>query len=256
MKRIVFLIAMVCMAWVGARAQDSQLVRMGFEGKKITGLNVSCAWDVTVRQGEETGARIEFPERFERNIVFSLGADGVLRIGLKGKIKGHRWGEVFRAEVVCNSLEVVKLSGACDLTGEGDFTGDKASFDLSGASDVAFKGKLVLEESLHIVSSGAGDLKVEELEVPRVVLRSSGATEVEACGKVKEGHFEVSGAAEIDIEDVVMQRAYVGLSGASGMRIHATELISGKISGASDLKYAGRPVIELKVSGAANLRHL
>lgn len=178
MKRIVFLIAMVCMAWVGARAQDSQLVRTEFEGKGITGLAVSSAWDVTVRQGKETGARIEFPERFEKNIVFSLGADGVLRIGLKRKIKGYHKGEVFKAEVVCNSLEQVKLSGACDLKGEGDF------------------------------------------------------------------------------RDVAVQRAYVDLSGAAGIRLHTTELISGKASGASSLKYAGSPVVEVKVSGAADLRRL
>ena len=256
MKRIVFLIAMVCMTWVGARGQDSQLARTGFEGKRITGLVVFSAWEVAVRQGEDTGARIEFPERFEKNIVFSLGADGVLRRGLKGKIKGHRKGEVFKAEVVCNSLEQVKLSGACDLKGEGDFTGRRASLDLSGAGDVVFEGKWVLEESLQIVSSGAGDVKIEGLEVPSLVLKSSGASDVKACGKVEEGHFEVSGASEVDFRDVAVQRAYVDLSGAAGIRLHTTELISGKASGASSLKYAGSPVVEVKVSGAADLRHL
>ena len=92
--------------------------------------------------------------------------------------------------------------------------------------------------------------------MPSWGLKSSGASDVKACGKVEEGHFEVSGASEVDFRDVAVQRAYVDLSGAAGIRLHTTELISGKASGASSLKYAGSPVVEVKVSGAVDLRHL
>ena len=121
-------------------------------------------------------------------------------------------------------------------------------------------GKSLLVSTLENYFLGRKELfkglKIEGLEVPSLVLKSSGASDVKACGKVEEGHFEVSGASEVDFRDVAVQRAYVDLSGAAGIRLHTTELISGKASGASSLKYAGSPVVEVKVSGAADLRHL
>ena len=95
MKKILWIVLAGCLftgafgcteEWAG----EGQMTETKFEGQRITGIDASHAWKIILKQGEETGAMIEFPARFEKNIVFSLEADGTLRIGLKGKIPGHR----------------------------------------------------------------------------------------------------------------------------------------------------------------------
>ena len=260
MKKILWIVLAGCL-FTGALgcteewAGEGQMTEKKFEGQRITGIDASHAWEIILKQGEETGATIEFPARFEKNIVFSLEADGTLRIGLKGKIPGHRKGEVFRAEVTCASLEDVKLSGACDLNVEGDFAGDELVFDLSGASNVDVAGNLTMREKVTLKVSGASKVKLAGVESSRFAMDASGASELVMAGKLEEGSLTLSGASEIDLSGVVMRKVSLDVSGASELSLNASELITGELSGASELKYYGRPVIEVETSGGAKLVH-
>ena len=82
---------------------------------------ISGAFDITIRQGEDTGVTLSIPSHYEDNLVFENWG-GTVKVGFKGRIKKHAKNEKFTAEIVCSSLEEVLLSGACKLKGTGDFT--------------------------------------------------------------------------------------------------------------------------------------
>ena len=104
-----------------------------FQGERVTGLDISGAFDITIRQGEDTGVTLSIPSHYEDNLVFENWG-GTVKVGFKGRIKKHAKNEKFTAEIVCSSLEEVLLSGACKLKGTGDFTAQTVKFDLSGAA--------------------------------------------------------------------------------------------------------------------------
>lgn len=144
-----------------------------FQGERVTGLDISGAFDITIRQGEDTGVTLSIPSHYEDNLVFENWG-GTVKVGFKGRIKKHAKNEKFTAEIVCSSLEEVLLSGACKLKGTGDFTAQTVKFDLSGAATAVWDGNFKVVKIGKIDLSGASQLQLN-VEVPEVEVEISGA---------------------------------------------------------------------------------
>ena len=136
------------------------------QGERVTGLDISGAFDITIRQGEDTGVTLSIPSHYEDNLVFENWG-GTVKVGFKGRIKKHSKNEKFTAEIVCSSLEEVLLSGACKLKGTGDFTAQTVKFDLSGAATAVWDGNFKVVKIGKIDLSGASQLQLN-VEVPEV----------------------------------------------------------------------------------------
>ena len=68
---------------------------------------------------------------------------------------------------------LVKLSGACDITGPVKLT--NLSIDLSGASTVKLNGST---QNLKLDAGGASDMKNYDLETENCIAKLSGASDV------------------------------------------------------------------------------
>jgi hypothetical protein len=126
------------------------------------------------------------------------------------------------------------------------------SLEASGACDVIITGTLNVN-SILIKLSGAcdiqGPVKIEDL-----TLNLSGASTVNISGTAQNVNLSASGASDVKNYDFVIQNCVAKLSGASDVRITINNSISGSASGASTLHYEGNPDRkDVVTSGASSI---
>ena len=85
MKKISFVIFVLCLSIVGAFAQE-QITVSRFQGQKITGIKAHGIFSITTKQGSTTGVTVNIPARLEKQLVLKLDSDGKLQIYIEGKI--------------------------------------------------------------------------------------------------------------------------------------------------------------------------
>ena len=85
MKKISFIIFMLCLTITGAFAQE-QISISRFQGQKITGIKAHGIFNITAKQGATTGVTVNIPARLEKQLVLKLDSDGKLQIYIEGKI--------------------------------------------------------------------------------------------------------------------------------------------------------------------------
>ena len=152
MKKGVFLFLAICMAVLDLQAGEGYTTVNRFEGKKISGLDVSGIWEIQLTQGEQTGVKLTFPERFRKQLEVSMNGEK-LNIDFHGDVH-LKSGEKLKAVVVCSSLQKIELSGACRLEGKGRFCGDGICFELTGATKVQMNGEVIVSGRLKTDLSG------------------------------------------------------------------------------------------------------
>ena len=190
MRKILFFL-FVCWGTIGMGVAQEQVKISRFQGERVTGLDISGAFDITIRQGEDTGVTLSIPSHYEDNLVFENWG-GTVKVGFKGRIKKHAKNEKFTAEIVCSSLEEVLLSGACKLKGTGDFTAQTVKFDLSGAATAVWDGNFKVVKIGKIDLSGASQLQLN-VEVPEVEVEISGAAKLALTGGRQRGDRIIRG---------------------------------------------------------------
>ena len=234
MRKILFFL-FVCWGTIGMGVAQEQVKISRFQGERVTGLDISGAFDITIRQGEDTGVTLSIPSHYEDNLVFENWG-GTVKVGFKGRIKKHSKNEKFTAEIVCSSLEEVLLSGACKLKGTGDWDGNFKVVKI---------GKIDL--------SGASQLQLN-VEVPEVEVEISGAAKLALTGEADSGEIELSGASKANLENFVLKNLALATSGASNASVNVTETLGVEASGAAHVSYSGNPKVTSHVSGAASLK--
>ena len=65
MKKISFVIFMLCLTITGAFAQE-QISISRFQGQKITGIEAHGIFSITAKQGTTTGVTVNIPARLEK----------------------------------------------------------------------------------------------------------------------------------------------------------------------------------------------
>lgn len=253
MIKTVIVLALFSLGMItGVKAVD-QIEISRFQGERITGIEVGGAFEIKLRQGENTGVVLNIPARYENQLTVSLDEGGKLKIGFKGAIKGGRNNDRYLAEIVCSSLEDIKLSGACSLNGEGDFYGERLSIGLSGAATAVVGGYIEVVEKVKVGLSGAAHF-TGNLSVPVVDAILSGASCLTLHGNADSGKIEISGATQAHMKDFAFRRLSASASGASCLKIQGNEELNISGSGASKIYYRGSGRLNLHTSGACIVR--
>ena len=245
MRKILFFL-FVCWGTIGMGVAQEQVKISRFQGERVR------AFDITIRQGEDTGVTLSIPSHYEDNLVFENWG-GTVKVGFKGRIKKHAKNEKFTAEIVCSSLEEVLLSGACKLKGTGDCTAQTVRFDLSGAATAVWDGNFKVVKIGKIDLSGASQLQLN-VEVPEIEVEISGAAKLALTGEADSGEIELSGASKANLENFVLKNLALATSGASNASVNVTETLGVEASGAAHVSYSGNPKVTSHVSGAASLK--
>ncbi len=127
----------------------------------------------------------------------------------------------------------IDFSGAVEFSSEGKLISDRLSIDLSGATE----GFLEIEtQNLKSEMSGAGDLELSGIALSQEI--------------------SLSGACDIDAEDLVTEDTAIRISGAGDVRVHAEKTLNIRVSGAGSVGFKGNPEITKKVSGFGSVERL
>ena len=218
-----------CDAWFD-RSKDSLVIE---NPEYIKGIVADGPWDITIFQHETASAYIEYLDSY--NVIAEVREDGYLHLKVKFKIQPVTWNKKndFKAVIYIPNIELIKGSGACDITVNGAFHGEQCKIDLNGASD----------------------LKRFEYYGDKIEVDLDGASECSITGETGFAKISCSGASEAHMFDFYTEELDIKLSGASYTTITVQDKISGSVSGASTLKYRGNADrSNVKSSGASDIK--
>lgn len=207
---------------------DGNVVKEKRDIGEFSSLKVSSAFTVYLVQGRTESLTVEADKNLMEHIKTVVKGD---RLTISTSEKGISKYEELNIYLTFEELEMIDVSGAVTIIGEGPMTFNELILEGSGASEI----KLELE---------AATLKAD----------FSGASDIELIGSAKDVTFETSGASEIDAYDFVVEHCELDVSGASDARVHVTGNLEVEVSGAASVKYKGSPQVRSDVSGAGSLR--
>ena len=103
-------------------------------------------------------------------------------------------------------------------------------------------------------TTGAGELRIQDLKNEKFVVRSTGAATVTASGESRSVEIEGTGAGTIDAHRLHAERANVSSTGAATIDVYASEQLDVKLTGAGTVNYSGDPkIVNKNVSIGATL---
>ncbi|MEP6585073.1 MAG: head GIN domain-containing protein [Ginsengibacter sp.] len=124
--------------------------------------------------------------------------------------------------------------------------------EASGACDLKINETLNVE-NLVLRLSGACDIN-GAVKVSNMTMDLSGASTVKITGHVDNLKLESSGASDVKNYDLVVENCIAKLSGASDVKITVNNSITASASGASSLNYKGNPEKkDVATSGASSI---
>jgi len=102
--------------------------------------------------------------------------------------------------------------------------------------------------------SGAANVVLNDIDNQALSVDSSGASKIKITGETAKLTVDVSGASKVEAEDLNTEDADVDASGASHINVNVTGSLRADASGASRIVYSGKPKnLEKKTSGASSV---
>jgi len=123
---------------------------------------------------------------------------------------------------------------------------------VSGASDVQAPGPLQCEQ-LKLSISGAGNVRLDQLQARQLTFGISGAGEGQLGGKVEDLALQISGKGKVVADRLQANKARVSVSGIGNVMLWVTDDLSAHISGIGSVDYFGRPNVQRSVSGMGTI---
>jgi len=123
---------------------------------------------------------------------------------------------------------------------------------VSGASDVHAPGPLRTDQ-LRLTISGAGNVRLDQLQARQLAFGISGAGEAQLSGQVDDLSLQISGKGKIVADRLQAQRARVSVSGIGNVVLWVTDELDARISGVASVDYFGKPNVQRSVSGMGSI---
>lgn len=128
-----------------------------------------------------------------------------------------------------------------------------SGISISGASDVEVKNTITGDE-FSLTVSGAGDIDIDDVNVKRFVTDLSGAGDLTIKkGTAEQANYQLSGAGDIDAYSLVAKNVIASVSGVGDIKLNATESLDASVSGAGSIDYKGHPVVKSDKSGVGSI---
>ncbi|MEQ1822220.1 MAG: head GIN domain-containing protein [Fimbriimonadaceae bacterium] len=102
-------------------------------------------------------------------------------------------------------------------------------------------------------SSGAGDIRINNINSSEFSLDSTGAGRLVLSGKATDLNIDLSGAVNVDAKGLTAQNASIDMSGAGNVTLSASKTLNADLSGACSVKYFGNPTVTKSISGVSSV---
>lgn len=192
---------------------DGNVSSETYETGKITSIQASGNFQVTVIQSDETGVFVETDQNLFDHIEVKE-VNGVLSLSTQHV----RSSTVLKAIVTTASLQSVDASGASSISSSTSFQGDKISLKASGSGSLDFV-----------------------VDVDELVTNLSGAAKLTIKGYASHHKATLSGASKMQAGELKTAKTNVKGSGASEAKVWAEDALYLDTSGVAKVTYDKTP---------------
>jgi hypothetical protein len=238
----------------------------------FTKIRVSSAINLYLSQGTTQGVAVSSEDQNITSKIRTEVKDGTLKIYVEnGAWNGWNWSNKhLKAYVTFTTLEMLDVSGACnveltdpinvadlklELSGasnmKGAIKGNSLNFDIDGASNAKID---VTGTSVMISESGASNFK-GDVSSSKTSFDLSGASTTDVDGTAGNLTVDASGASNFKGGDLQAENCKIEATGASSASINVSKQIEATASGASSIHYSGgASITNLDVSGGSSVK--
>lgn len=194
-------------------------------------VSAAGSFDVYFSQGTENEIRIEADENLMKYITTRV-ENGVLKIRTKSGVN-IRPSQDMRIYVKAPMFEDISLSGSGNMLAE---------------TKITSTGRIKLS------ISGSGDIKMPDVDAPKVEVRIAGSGKVQSGGITRDVEIHVSGSGDVEMRDLKAENAEINIAGSGNVWIYASIKLDVRVAGGGDIHYFGNPTdIKSKMAGSGNL---
>lgn len=236
MKKALLFIAVCCaftLSSCGPRMNNGKMVTEQRQLSEFTSIDISAPVDatITVRPGAAPSVSIKGYSDVLKKIKAEVEGN-MLHIYSESKHWRFHSGESTKVEIVVGSLSALDVSGAADVDILGNITGPE----------------------FNLAVSGAGDLKIDEINTDKLSIDAAGAADVSIKkGSVRQAEYDFSGAGDLKAFDLVTTETRASVSGAGDVKVNVSQTLNASISGVGSIRYKGHPAITKSVSGIGEI---
>jgi hypothetical protein len=165
---------------------------------------------------------------------------------------------VFQVEITAQKDFAVEIEADDNLMAliRTDVDGDvlKVSSEQKLSPSSPIRVHIYAPDIENLEVSGAANVVLNDIDNQAFSVDSSGASKIKIAGETAQLTVDVSGATNVDAEDLNTADAEIDASGASHVNVNVTGSLRADASGASRVVYTGKPEsVEKKLSGASNI---
>jgi hypothetical protein len=124
---------------------------------------------------------------------------------------------------------------------------------LSGAGDILSDNTISGNESLDVVLSGSGGMKLD-VEVPKITSHVSGSGDISLKGEATDADLSLSGSGSVRCMDLVSDNVSLQVSGSGDAGVTANKTLNVRISGSGSVAYRGNASVSQKISGSGEVK--
>jgi Putative auto-transporter adhesin, head GIN domain len=194
----------------------------------FTGIGLSLAADVDVRQGSSEGLTIETDDNI-LPLIETVVERGVLKIRPLEKNTNFRTKNM---KIVVNAKTIESLA----ISGSGDIRADTLKSD-----------------KLKLSIGGAGNVRIKTLDVDSVNASIAGSGDVMLGGRANALDSSIAGSGDIKAGKLEAKTAKLSIAGSGSATIWARETLKVSIAGSGDVKYYGDAQVSKSVAGSGSI---
>ncbi len=114
--------------------------------------------------------------------------------------------------------------------------------------------KLTVKDLKALKVSGAGNVDAEDISTDELAVTISGAGEVKISGEADSQDIDISGSGDYQAEDLESKEVEIDVGGSGSAIVNVSDELDAEVSGSGSVEYIGDPTVNQNVSGAGKVR--
>ncbi len=220
---------------------------------------------------------------FSNNVFSNNGSITIVNgVVVNGNVTGNGKkgnGKLSSEKRIISNFDAIKVSGSVDVIyqkssiAELSVEADSNLFDnietivkgqtlyVNSKGGFSTNNKITIKCSSpsieHVKISGSGDVVLQDIEEPELILQISGSGDIEVDGVCEDLTASVAGCGDIDAEELIAQHVVVNVAGSGDAVVTAKQSVRASVSGSGDIKVKGKPLqkqISERGSGSVKIK--
>lgn len=227
---LVLLVSVSSCGWRTVRGNGNIQTTTRKEGN-FKSISAAGSFNVYFSQSAENEIKIEADENLMRYITTDV-ENGVLKIRTRKGINIRPSQDV---KVFVTSPQYEEIS-------------------LAGSGNIEAQSRLTSSGRIKFSIAGSGDIKIPDIDAPKVEVHIAGSGKVQAVGNTKDVEVHVAGSGDVLFKELKSENAEIHIAGSGNVWVYSSMKLDVHVAGGGDIHYYGNPAdIKSKMAGSGNL---